>query len=298
MWKVGIHNGYWLGSGFDEVQNALRATARTGADVYEVNTGTILQMNSQELLNFASLAKDLGLSLSVNGGFSAKNDISSSDPSIRAEGITLAKRIISGMQLLNAVSWSGILYGCWKKVPDPSFPFTRKEKECIRAQSVSSLQTICSIAEQSGVTLCLEVVNRYEQFLCNTIAEGVSLARDVGSPACKVLADTYHMNIEENSIVDAIRLAADAGLLGEVHVGESNRRLPGIGKTHIDWDGIFGTLREVGYEGLITMEPFMVEGLGISCRICLWRDLTDGATPAQFIENGSCGVNFVRSFWR
>jgi len=296
MWKIGIHNCYWHGSGFDELHAALRASAKTGVDVYEMNTGEFFRLNHDELRVFRKEAEDLGLGLSVNGGFNPTNDISSPDPAIRAKGLEAARTIIEGMHVVGAKSWSGINYGAWKFVPDPAFAFPYEEKQRRQDQSIASLKEIMKIAEANDVTMCLEVVNRYEQFICNTIAEGVYIAESVASPNCRVLVDTYHMNIEEDSITDAIRYAAEHGMIGEVHVGESNRRVPGTGKTHLDWAGIFGTLNEVGYDGLITMEPFIVQGLPISSRICVWRDLSNGVDSQGFIDNVSKGAAFIRSF--
>lgn len=79
-------------------------------------------------------------------------------------------------------------------------------------------------------------------------------------------------------------------------MGESNRRVPGTGKTNLDWPGIFGAIREISYDGLITMEPFLVEGLPISSRICVWRDLSQRADTQGFIENVRRGAAFIRSF--
>ena len=296
MWKIGIHNCYWLGSGHYELNSSLKASAAADVDVYEMNTGVFSQLNRIELLEFQKMATDLGLGLSVNGGFNPATDISADDASIRKNGIELARRIIEGMRVVGAKSWSGINYGAWKRVPDPAFTFPAKEKERIRALSVASLKEIIKIAEDNDVTMCFEVVNRYEQFLCNTVAEGVALAEEVGSGNCKVLVDTYHMNIEEDSITDAIRYASTHGKLGEIHVGESNRRVPGTGKTHMDWPAIFGTIKDIAYDGLITMEPFIVQGLPISSRICVWRDLTEGISSEGFIENVRKGVSFIRHF--
>lgn len=296
MWKIGIHNCYWLGSGCDDLYSALEASAKAGVDVYEMNTGVFFQLDQGKLRDFRARAEELGLGLSVNGGFNLSNDISADAPAVRAEGIAAARKIIEGMYTVGARSWSGINYGAWKRVPDPAFAFPRSEKERIRALSVASLKEIIKIAEDRDVTMCFEVVNRYEQFLCNTVAEGVAMAEEVGSPNCKVLVDTYHMNIEEDNMIDAIHYAARRQKIGEIHVGESNRRVPGTGKTNMDWAAIFGAIREIGYDGLITMEPFLVEGLPISSRICVWRDLSQRADTQGFIENVRKGAAFIRSF--
>ena len=64
----------------------------------------------------------------------------------------------------------------------------------------------------------------------------------------------------------------------------------------MDWEGFFGTLRDIGYEGMITMEPFLVQGLPISSKICVWRDLSREAAPEGFIDMVRTGAGFIRGF--
>ena len=74
--------------------------------------------------------------------------------------------------------------------------------------------------------LCLEIVNRFEQYIANTAEEGIAICEEINNPYCKLLLDTFHMNIEEDYIPDAIRAASDKGYLGYIHIGEANRKIP------------------------------------------------------------------------
>ena len=87
------------------------------------------------------------------------------------------------------------------------------------------MQTLAPIAKQYGIDLGMEVLNRFEGYLLNTSKEAVQFVEEVDVPAAKVMLDTFHMNIEEDSMVDAILTAGDK--LGHFHVGENNRRCPG-----------------------------------------------------------------------
>jgi D-psicose/D-tagatose/L-ribulose 3-epimerase len=87
-----------------------------------------------------------------------------------------------------------------------------------------------------------------------------------------VLLDTFHLNIEEDSIRDAI--VTTGAKLGHFHIGETNRRPPGRGR--MPWDEIFGALRTIGYAGAVTMEPFLMPGGEVGRDISLNRDLRDG----------------------
>lgn len=128
----------------------------------------------------------------------------------------------------------------------------------------------------------------------NTAKEAIAYAEAVGSPNAKILLDAYHMNIEEDSFEDAILSACEKNLLGHFHVGESNRRMPGTGKTHIPWQEILGALYKGGYTGYITMEPFILTNIPNALNVCLWRDLSEGATLEKMIADVKVGVDFLK----
>ena len=98
--------------------------------------------------------------------------------------------------------------------------------------------------------LLFEPLNRYEDHMVNTVAAAAELVRATGSPAVRILADTYHMNIEEDDPCAALRSAGD--LLGAVHVSDSNRHQPGTG--HVPFGAIVATLREMRFDGVLSVE--------------------------------------------
>ena len=115
---------------------------------------------------------------------------------------------------------------------------------------LESLKTCSREAEEQGVFLWIEPLNRYETNLINTIEEGLGLIEDVGSKHLGLLPDTFHMNIEERSIEDSFRKFAP--YFRHVHIADSNRWAPGCG--HLNFKSILETLREVGYQGFLSME--------------------------------------------
>ena len=118
------------------------------------------------------------------------------------------------------------------------------------AWMVDALQRCAAAAAPHGVRLALEPINRYETTLVNSVPECLALVDEVGSPAFGVLADTFHMNIEDASIAGSLRQAR--AHLFHVHFADSNRAYPGAG--HIDFGEIVHTLREIGYAGYISIE--------------------------------------------
>jgi len=127
-------------------------------------------------------------------------------------------------------------------------------------------------AEDSGVIFNMEAVNRFEQFLVNTCDEAIAYVEAVGSPNAKILLDTFHMNIEENFIGEAIQKAADK--LGHLHIGENNRMPPGYG--HIPWTEVGAALRKIDYQGYVVMEPFLMPGGEVGRDIKVFRDMSIG----------------------
>ena len=115
---------------------------------------------------------------------------------------------------------------------------------------VEALHKYVRMAENEGVTLVLEPINRYEINYINTTAQALRILDQVQSPNLKLLLDTFHMNIEEVSITRAIRSAGDN--IGHVHFVDSNRWPPGYGHTNLK--EVYDELRTIGYGGFLGIE--------------------------------------------
>lgn len=114
---------------------------------------------------------------------------------------------------------------------------------------VEGLQEVYALAEELGVRMALEPLNRFETYFLNRADQAVALAEAVG-PNCGVCLDAFHMNIEEEDFLQSIRTAGSR--LVDFHVADNNRMAPGMGT--IDWAATIETLREVGYDGALTVE--------------------------------------------
>jgi sugar phosphate isomerase/epimerase len=107
---------------------------------------------------------------------------------------------------------------------------------------------LAELGGHGGAVLLFEPLNRYEDHMVNTVAQAAELVRDL--PGVRILADTYHMNIEEDDPCEALRGAGD--LLGAVHLSDSNRHQPGTG--HVPFAEIVRTLRDIGFDGVLSVE--------------------------------------------
>ena len=117
--------------------------------------------------------------------------------------------------------------------------------------AIDSLKEVNAYAEDKGVRLALEPLNRFETYFLNRHDQALALAEDVGG-TCGICLDIFHMNIEETDWEQALRTAASAGRLVDVHVADNNRMPCGQGA--IDWADFIGTLEEIGYDDYLTVE--------------------------------------------
>ena len=283
---VGIYYAYWEKEWNADFLPYIKKVKDLGFDDLEINAGAVVDMSSAERKNLAAAAKDAGITLSYCIGLPGKYDLSSEDSAVRKAGIEFTGKMLDGIHEMGGKVLGGIIYATWPMVKVPTYD----EKMRMRERSLSSLSEIIKKAEQYDINYCLEIVNRFEQCIMNTAAEGVEYCKELGSPNVKLLLDTFHMNIEEDSIGDAIRSAK--GYVGHFHIGEPNRKTPGTGR--MPWGEIFGALRDIDYNGMIVMEPFIRVGGQVGKDIKVFRDLSNNATEAQMDKMAAEAASFVK----
>ncbi|MBQ7726265.1 MAG: sugar phosphate isomerase/epimerase [Clostridia bacterium] len=283
---VGIYYAYWEKEWNADFIPYIKKVKKLGFDVLEINAGSITEMTSAQRITLASAAKEEGIKLTYCIGLPAQYDVSSSDDSIRKNGIAFAKTMLDGIHEMGGDTLGGIVYATWPMQGVPHYD----EKCRMRERSLASLREIAPLAEEYGISYCLEIVNRFEQCILNTAEEGVAYVKELGSPNVKLLLDTFHMNIEEDDIAAAIRSAK--GVLGHFHMGECNRKTPGTGR--MPWSDIFAALRDIDYQGAVVMEPFMKTGGQVGKDIRVFRDLSCGADEITMDRLAAQAAAFVK----
>jgi D-psicose/D-tagatose/L-ribulose 3-epimerase len=131
------------------------------------------------------------------------------------------------------------------------------------------IRALAAKAETAGLKLALEPLNRFETDFVNTAAQAIALVKAIGSPAVGIHLDTFHMNIEEKSLPEAIRLCGP--LLWHFHACGSDRGTPG--NDHMDWKGIAEALHSVQYQKDIVIESFTTDVKTIAKAAAIWRDI-------------------------
>lgn len=150
------------------------------------------------------------------------------------------------------------------------------------------IHALCRHAEQAGITLAIEPLNRFETDFINNLGQARAMIEAVGSPALKIHADTFHMHIEEDCSARAVREAGN--LIGHVHASASHRGIPG--RDQADWNGIFASLKKIGYAGDIAIETFSMDNETIARAASIWVQRFD--SPEQLAREG---LTFLRSAW-
>ena len=260
-----------------------------GFDILEFQAQPLLDMTDVQLLKIKSEADRRGIELTYSLGLDRKYDISSTNETIRLGGVEYLLSIMKQVKKMNGKIISGVSYAGWGS-PD----YILDDKSAMLDASVTSMKELVKHAEDMGITYCVEAVNRFEGALLNTSKEAVEYVKMVDSPAIGVLLDTYHMNIEESNIGDAIRYAGD--YLKGFHTGENNRVVPGKG--HLDWDEIFKALKDINYTGRIVSEPFVLMGGEVGRDIKTWRNLVDATSEDNLDSEAKLLLNFEKDMMK
>lgn len=285
MNRLGIFMNFWEKNWDADHAKYINKVADIGFDILEFQAQPLLDMSKERMSYLKSLADERGIELTYSLGLDPAYDVSSPDEAVRRGGVDYLKRIVERIGFMGGTLLSGVSYAGWGS---PSYILN--DKRPLVENSLDSMRKIIKTAEDCGVTYCVEAVNRYEGCIINTAKEALDYCGEVDSPNIGVLLDTYHMNIEENSIGDAIRLVGSR--LTSFHTGDNNRTAPGRG--HIDWDEVFSALAEIGYDKRIISEPFVMSGGEVGRDIKVFRNLADNPTEEGIDREAAYLLNFER----
>ena len=283
--KYGVYFAYWESSWDVNFEKYVHKVKRLGFDILEVAALGLVNLPDEKLERLKQLAEQHNVILTAGIGLPKEYDVSSSDATVRRNGIAFMKKVMDAMYQAGIDRVGGTVYSYWPA--DYSHPF---DKPTARKYSIESVKELAEYARQYDITLLIETLNRFEQFLLNDAEEAVSYVKEVDEPNVKVMLDTFHMNIEEDNIADAIRYTGDH--LGHLHIGEANRKVPGKGS--MPWKEIGQALKDIHYDGYVVMEPFVKTGGQVGQDIKVWRDLSGNATEEQLDRELAESLVFVK----
>ncbi|SES23832.1 D-tagatose 3-epimerase [Tranquillimonas rosea] len=213
-------------------------------------------------------AADAGVSLVLAARVNPQRSIASEDPAARQGGLDYLERCVEVAEAMGVSLVGGPLYGePMVFAGRPPVPRGDDDIAARAARTIEGLAQVAPVARAAGVTFGLEPLNRFETDVVSTTRQAIEVVDAVGDAGLGVMLDTFHMNMEERSIPDAIR-AAGARLV-HFQANENHRGHPGTG--HIDWTSVMRALHHAGYDGPISLEPFRRDDDRVGLPIAHWR---------------------------
>ena len=241
MNKLSIHLMVWSGDVGQAELDRLPAIKAMGYDGVEV---PIFGLDTFDAPAVCAAIENAGLSCTASTALPA--GLALIDADVRTESVRWLQNVVKITANLGASILCGPMAAPVGDLRGRGYTSTEWES-CVIA-----LQEVGQAASDFGVTLALEPLNRFETFIPNTTADAVKLMEAVDTPSVGLLLDTFHMNIEEKSIPDAIRYAAPH--IKHFHCSENDRGTVGTGL--VPWPNIFQALRDINYSDWLVVESF------------------------------------------
>lgn len=227
------------------------------------------------------IVADSGLGISTCAAMGPDRDLIHADDSIQQNGIAYIRGCIEHTQALGATNLVGPIYSAvgrvWQQTPD--------ERARDLDTLVKNLKGLAAYAGEHGVVLGIEPLNRFETSFINIAPQVIEVVDRVDHPACKVMLDTFHMNIEEKSLGDAIRTVGPR--LCHLHACENDRGAPGSG--NVTWAEVAQALKDIHYDGPVVIESFTDKVKTIARAAAIWRPFE--SSQDALAQNG---VNFLK----
>lgn len=269
--QFGASTFIWVSPFSNETLDLIDKVAQAGFDLIEICVEDPKTIDTNAI-NERLLSAGIGAL--VCGAFGPDRDVSSDDPDIRANGIAYINSCSDIAAELGAPAVAGPMYSATGKTAAVS-PQRRAEQW---KWATENLAVAADHAAKQNVRLAIEPLNRFETDLVNTVEQGMDLVHRIGRNNVGLLLDTFHMNIEEHSIPDAIRRAE--GRIFHFHACANDRGMPG--QDHLPWPEIAASLSDAGYAGPWVIEAFNPGITAIAKAVSLWRPLATSQDAIAF----------------
>ena len=277
--KIGINAWVWIAPMTTEgLTQLVPHVAEMGYDMIEVS---VEDYDSFDFARVGEVIRDHGLGVSVVIALGPDRDLIHPEKEIRDNGVAYVRHSIEASQAVGATNLAGPLYSALGRV----WQTTPEERERDLQLLVEQLRELAHYAADHGVVLCVEPLNRFETSFINLASQLIELVDRVDHPACQALLDTFHMNIEERSMGDAIRSVGPR--LRHFHSCENDRGAPGTG--HVPWSEVAAALRDINYDGPVVIESFSAQVESIAKAAAVWRPVA--SSPDAL---GKDGVTFLK----
>ena len=256
--KFGMNLLLWSGDLNDDLMPVLQSLKQMGYDGIEF---PLFEADVDQCAEWGKRFDDLGLERTAVTVRGEEDNPISPDAAVRAKGVANTCMALDACQAANATHLVGPYHSALGLFSGAG-PTEDEWK-----WGVESMRAVAEHAEKTGVILGVECLNRFETYLLNSHADAARFAKDVDHPNCRVMYDTFHANIEEKSVADALTACAD--VLCHVHISENDRSTPGQGG--VKWNENFDGLKAIGYDGWMMVEAFGLALPEIAAATKIWR---------------------------
>ena len=258
--QFGINTFLWASPFTTKDLPLLDKAKDMGFDLVEI------PIEGMEDINYAKAAeayKRTGLVCTTCAVMGASRDPTHEDKSIQQGGVDYLEHCIDATVQMGGTVIGGPIYAAVGRTWQSTDEQRKRELErCAR-----NLKQVGRYAEDKGVVLGIEPLNRFETSFINLTEQAVELVELVDSPAIKIMLDTFHMNVEEKHFGQAIELAAPH--LVHIHFNENDRGIPGTG--HVPWPEVVAALKKINYDGALVIESFSTTVKAIARAAAIWR---------------------------
>jgi D-psicose/D-tagatose/L-ribulose 3-epimerase len=264
MFKFGVDSLIWTEEFTEKDLPLIEKAKKLGFEVIDINVSHPERFPVKDVKN---KVRQVGIEAVTTIGLPADSNPISPKPEVRRHALETLKLMVDINNEIGSRILGGVLYSAWGYLSGRC----RTDEEW--AWSVYAMREVCNYAKGNpNLVLAIEPVNRFETHFINIAADAVRYCREVGTGNLKVHLDAFHMIREEMSYREAV-LACGHEYLGYVHVCENNRGIPGTGL--VPWTEFFTALKEVDYDGPLTIESFDPNFEELNRLCAIWRKFAD-----------------------
>jgi len=264
MFRFGVASLIWTEDFTEKDLPLIEKAKNLGFDVLDINIAHPERFPTEAVRD---KVREVGIETVTTIGMPGDSNIIHPDPAVRKQGINILKKMVDINIEIGSRIVAGVIYASWGYLTGK--PRTEEEWKW----SVESMREAAEYAKSKGdVILAVEPVNRFETHFINIADDAVNYCKEVGTGNMKILLDAFHMIREETSFTEAVKTCGKE-YLGYVHVCENNRGIPGTGL--VPWKEFFVALKNIGYDGPLSIESFD-PGFEELNRLCaIWRQFAD-----------------------
>ena len=259
--RFGVNTWVWTSPLTDaDVRQLVPKVAGMGFDWIEF---PLEEIGGFDYVAAGKLAADHGLGVSACAAMGPDRDLIHEDAAIRENGAAYIRHCIDAIRALGGANVVGPLYSAVGRTWQQSADERAHDLDVL----VGQLTALSQYAADKGAVFGVEPLNRFETSFINTADQVIEVVDRVGNPACGIMLDTFHMNIEEKSLGAAIRKAGPR--MVHLHSCENDRGAPGSG--NVTWPEVKAAVKDIGYDGPVVIESFTNKVKSIARAAAIWR---------------------------